>query len=81
MPTQWVVEVRLGERPDARPIRRVVLTAETELDALRLAVRQAETEGAGAEGQIENDGQEEVFSREEVALGRVEHHAGENDNP
>ena len=81
MPTQWVVEVRLGERPDARPIRRVVITAETELDALRLAVRQAETEEAGAEGQIENDGQEEVFSHEEVALGRVEHHAGENDNP
>lgn len=81
MPTQWVVEVRLGERPDARPLRRLVVTAQTELDALRLAVRRAEAEAAGAEGQLEIDGQEEVFSREEVALGRVEHHAGENDNP
>lgn len=80
MPTQWVIEVRLGERPDAHPLRRVVVTAESELDALRLAVRQAEAETAGAEGELEIDGQEEVFSREEVALGRVEHHAGEDDD-
>ncbi len=80
MPTQWVIEVRLGERPDAHPLRRAVVAAESELEALRLVTQQAEDEAAAAAGELEIDGQEEVFSREEVALGRVEHHAGEDDD-
>ena len=50
MPTQWVIEVRLGE-----------------------------DEAAPSRDELEMDGQEEVFSHEEVALGRVEHHSGEDD--
>ena len=79
MPTQWVIEVRLGERADARPLRRAVVTAATELDALRLVLAQAEDEAAPSRDEFEMDGQEEVFSHEEVALGRVEHHSGEDD--
>ncbi|QTC92857.1 hypothetical protein [Brevundimonas goettingensis] len=33
----------------------------------------------GPEDQLLEDGQEEVFAREEIEGGRVEHHTGEDD--
>ncbi|WGM39322.1 hypothetical protein [Caulobacter sp. NIBR1757] len=71
MPAQWRVQVWLGE--DTAPqacLRNVKITAETEAEALAIAARQAAEE---ADGETLNDGQEEVFSRTEVASGAVEH--------
>lgn len=76
MPTQWVIEVRLGTRADAAPLRRALVEAEDEAEALRLVLNQAERDIATARDKLQDDGQEEVFSTAE-ASGRSEHHAGE----
>lgn len=76
MPTPWVIEVRLGTRPDAEPLRRAIVEAEDEAAALRLVLAQAEQDVSAARAGLQDDGQEEVFSTAE-ASGRSEHHAGE----
>ncbi len=76
MPTQWVIEVRLGARADAAPIRRAIVEAEDEASALRLVLAQASEDVALARASLGDDGQEEVFSTAEAA-GQSEHHAGE----
>lgn len=80
MPTQWVIEVRLGEREGAAPLRRAVVEAEDEAAALRLVLAQAQDDVAKAGAALGDDGQEEVFSTLEVER-RPEHHAGEEDRP
>ena len=71
MPAQWRVQVWLGD-DSARTacIRDEKITAETEAEALAIAAARAADE---ADGEALNDGQEEVFSRTEVAIGAVEH--------
>lgn len=76
MPTQWVIEVRLSTRADANPVRRAVVEAADEAEALRLVLGQAEQDTAGARLHLDDDGQEEIFSTAEVK-GRSDHHAGE----
>ena len=76
MPAQWVIEVRLGTRPDAAPIRRAVIEADDEAEALRLVLAQAQEDVVKARSALDDDGQEEVFSAAEAA-GRSDHHAGE----
>lgn len=78
MPTEWVIEVRLGTRADATPLRRAVVEADDEAQALRLVLAHAEQDVAKARATIGDDGQEEVFSDPESA-GRPEHHSGEED--
>ncbi|MDP1618706.1 hypothetical protein [Phenylobacterium sp.] len=78
MATTWVIEIRLGERPDAAPLRRAVVDARSEAEALRLVLGQAEADEARTRAGLD-DGQEEVFSQAEAAKGRPEHHSGEND--
>ena len=75
MTTTWVIEIRLGERPEARPLRRAVVDAHSEAEALRLVLAQAEADEGEARAGLD-DGQEEVFSAAEAA-GRSDHHAGE----
>lgn len=71
MPAQWRVQVWLGDDTAKQGcIRDEVITAETEAEALAIAARRA-ADDAG--GETLNDGQEEVFSRTEVATGAVEH--------
>lgn len=77
MPTQWVIEVRLGERLDAAPLRRRVVEAVDEAEALRVVLAEAEADLAEARAQLGDDGQEEVFANAEA--GRTEHHTGEED--
>jgi hypothetical protein len=76
MSVQWVIEVRLGTRPDAAPIRRVVVEAHDEAEALSLVLAQAQADVVEARCALGDDGQEEVFSAAEAA-GRSDHHAGE----
>jgi hypothetical protein len=49
-----------------------VVEAQTEVDALRIVLAQAERDRADAE-ELLQDGQEEVFSRTEVLEGHIEH--------
>ncbi|MDP1873354.1 hypothetical protein [Phenylobacterium sp.] len=77
MPTRWVIEVRLGERPEAQPLRRSVVEAEDEAQALRIVLAEAEADLAGARSRLGEDGQEEVFATSEASAGRTEHHRGE----
>jgi hypothetical protein len=77
MTTTWVIEIRLGERPEAKPLRRAVVDAHSEAEALRLVLAQAEADEAGARAGLD-DGQEEVFARAEAANGHIEHHTGED---
>lgn len=76
MPTQWVIEVRLGTRPDAKPIRRAVVEAADEVEALGQVQDQAKRDLARSQGGLVDDGQEEVFAAAEARDG-AEHHAGE----
>ncbi|MDO8902367.1 MAG: hypothetical protein Q7V15_13550 [Phenylobacterium sp.] len=77
MTTQWVIEVRLGLRPDAEPLRRRVIEAASEAEALRAVLAEAEADLADAKADLDGDGQEEVFARAETAGGHSEHHRGE----
>ena len=72
MTTRWRIDVRLGDAPPEAPLRSVVVEAQTEVEALRLVLVQAEQDKADAE-ELLQDGQEEVFSRTEVLEGHVEH--------
>lgn len=81
MPTTWTVEIRLGERPEATPVRRITVRADTELEALQAAARQMQDQPDGVEMLV--DGQEEVFARAEVETGGPEHqaHSGDHSAP
>jgi len=72
MTTRWRIDVRLGDAPPEAPLRSVVVEADTEVDALRIVLAQAEQDKADAE-ELLQDGQEEVFSRTEVLDGHIEH--------
>lgn len=72
MTTRWRIDVRLGDAPPEAPLRSVVVEAQTEVEALRIVLDQAEQDRIGAE-ELLQDGQEEVFSRTEVREGHVEH--------
>ena len=71
MTTRWRIDVRLGDAPPQAPLRSVVVEADTEVDALRAVLAQAEHDRDAAADLLQ-DGQEEVFSRAEVE-GRTEH--------
>jgi len=72
MTTRWRIDVRLGDAPPQAPLRSMEVEAQTEVDALRIVLAQAEQDKADAE-ELLLDGQEEVFSRTEVLEGHVEH--------
>ena len=72
MTTLWRIDVRLGDAPVEAPLRSAVVEADTEVDALRQVLAQAERDRADAE-ELLQDGQEEVFSRTEVRGGKTEH--------
>lgn len=72
MTTRWRIDVRLGDAPPQAPLRSVVVEADTEAEALRIVLAQAEQDKADAE-ELLQDGQEEVFSRTEVLDGHIEH--------
>jgi hypothetical protein len=72
MTTHWRIEVRLGDASPNDPLRSVVVEADTEVDALRIVLAQAERDRDDA-SELLQDGQEEVFSRAEVIEGAVEH--------
>jgi hypothetical protein len=72
MPTRWRIDVRLGDAPPEAPLRSVVVEAQTEVDALRIVLAQAERDRDDFE-ELLQDGQEEVFSRTEVLEGHIEH--------
>ena len=72
--TRWHIDVRLGDAPPHAPLRSVVVEADTEVDALRQVLAQAEHDRDGFE-ELLQDGQEEVSSRTEVLAGHVEHQA------
>ena len=72
MTTSWRIDVRLGDAPPHAPLRSMTVEAQTEVEALRLVLAQAERDVADA-GELLVDGQEEVFSRTEVREGHVEH--------
>jgi hypothetical protein len=74
MTTHWRIDVRLGDAPPEAPLRSVVVEAQTEVDALRIVLAQAERDRDDFE-ELLQDGQEEVFSRTEVLEGHVEHKA------
>ncbi|MDO8411850.1 MAG: hypothetical protein Q7S93_17490 [Phenylobacterium sp.] len=78
MTTTWVIEIRLGERPGAKPLRRAVVEAHSEAEALRLVLAEAEADETQARAGLD-DGQEEVFAQAEAANGHPEHHTGENE--
>ena len=78
---EWVIEIRLGRRGDARPVRRCVIEAQGELEALKALIEQIEAAGDQVGGDLLVEGQEEVFSRSEVASGQIEHHAGDEPGP
>lgn len=81
MPTTWTVEIRLGERPEATPVRRLKVRADTALEALQAAARQMQDQPCGSELLV--DGQEEVFARAEMEAGAPEHqeHSGDHAGP
>lgn len=70
--TLWHIDVRLGDAPPTAPLRSMTVKADTEVDALRLVLAQAERDRDDFE-ELLQDGQEEVFSRTEVRDGQVEH--------
>jgi len=70
MTTLWHIDVRLGDAPAHAPLRRMTVEAQTEVDALRLVLAQAEQDQSDFE-ELLQDGQEEVFSRTEVVEGRT----------
>ncbi len=72
MTTRWRIDVRLGDAPPHAPLRSMEVEAQTEVEALRLVLAQAEQDKADSE-ELLQDGQEEVFSRTEVLDGHVEH--------
>jgi hypothetical protein len=72
MTTRWRIDVRLGDAPPEAPLRSVVVEAQTEVDALRIVLAQAERDRDDFE-ELLQDGQEEVFSRTEVLEGHIEH--------
>ena len=72
MTTRWRIDVRLGDSPPHAPLRSMEVEAQTEVEALRLVLAQAEQDKADSE-ELLQDGQEEVFSRTEVLDGHVEH--------
>ena len=74
---EWVIEIRLGRRADASPVRRSIVEAPDEVEALKALLEQIEAEGGQPGGDLLVEGQEEVFARSEVASGRIEHHAGD----
>jgi hypothetical protein len=74
MTTRWRIDVRLGDAPPEAPLRSAVVEADTEVDALRIVLAQAERDRDDFE-ELLQDGQEEVFSRTEVLEGHVEHKA------
>jgi hypothetical protein len=74
MTTHWRIEIRLGDGPGQTPLRSMVVEAQTEVEALRLVLAQAEQDRDDFE-ELLQDGQEEVFSRTEVLDGHVEHKA------
>lgn len=77
MPAQWRIQVWLGDDTAKQGcIRDEIVTAETEAEALAIAARRASDD---ADGEVLHDGQEEVFSRTEVASGAVEHGAAAGD--
>ena len=71
MTTRWRIDVRLGDAPPHAPLRSVVVEADTEADALRQVLAQAERDRDDFE-ELLQDGQEEVFSRTEVIEGRTD---------
>lgn len=72
MTAQWRIEIRLGE--GHAPLRSLLVEADTEVDALRQVLAEAERDRVAAE-ELLLDGQEEVFSRTEVRDGQTEHQA------
>lgn len=70
--TLWHIDVRLDDAPPTAPLRSMTVKADTEVDALRLVLAQAERDRDDFE-ELLQDGQEEVFSRTEVRDGSVEH--------
>ena len=72
MTTRWRIDVRLGDAPPEAPLRSVVVEAQTEVEALRIVLAQAERDRDDFE-ELLQDGQEEVFSRTEVLEGHIEH--------
>ena len=70
MTTRWRIDVRLGDAPPEAPLRSMVVEADTEVDALRIVLAQAERDRDDFE-ELLQDGQEEVFSRTEVIEGRT----------
>lgn len=72
MTTRWRIDVRLGDAPPHAPLRSMEVEAQTEVDALRIVLAQAEQDKSDAE-ELLQDGQEEVFSRTEVREGQTEH--------
>lgn len=71
MTTHWRIDVRLGDAPPQAPLRSIVVEADTEVDALRQVLAQAERDRDDFE-ELLQDGQEEVFSRTEVIEGRMD---------
>ena len=74
MTTAWRIDIRLGHAGDSAPLRTAVIEADTEVDALRQVLAEAERDSLAA-SELLQDGQEEVFSRTEVLDGLVEHQA------
>ena len=72
MTTRWRIDVRLGDAPPHAPLRSMEVEAQTEVEALRIVLAQAEQDKADSE-ELLQDGQEEVFSRTEVLDGHIEH--------
>jgi hypothetical protein len=70
--TLWHIDVRLGDAPPTAPLRSMTVKADTEVDALRIVLAQAERDRDDFE-ELLQDGQEEVFSRTEVRQGLAEH--------
>jgi len=74
MTTAWRIDIRLGHEGDSAPLRTAVIEADTEVEALRQVLAEAERDSLAA-SELLQDGQEEVFSRTEVLDGLVEHQA------
>ena len=72
MTTAWRIDIRLGHAGDSAPLRSAIIEADTEVEALRQVLTEAEHDSLAA-GELLQDGQEEVFSRTEVRDGHAEH--------
>ncbi|MFN3352962.1 MAG: hypothetical protein ACK4Z5_05075 [Brevundimonas sp.] len=74
MPANWLIETRLGDHPEATPLRRRRVSAEDEAEALRIVAEEAQADvDRAAADELLIDGQEEVFARAEFDT-RPEHH-------